>query len=134
MNIIFSLEDEQDTNITIDEDSINIEIDIAKDELEEAENKFELITSAIENLTNVRNHIKKFGITKEFLHLVNTNNSLGSAIGLMLPHYEDDSEVSDVEEVDIPEAEIVIEGLGEAVSKAKDKLLELLKWFREKWG
>ena len=52
----------------------------------------------INNLSFVKSHIKKFGITKEFLHLVNTNNNLGSAIGLMLPHYEDDSEVSDIEE------------------------------------
>ena len=85
------------------------------------------------NLKFIKMHIKKFGITREFLHLVNTNNSLGSAIGLMLPYYESEEENLDqVDEVDIPDVEVVVETIGEAVGKAKDAFVNALKWIWNK--
>lgn len=133
MQLQFSLEDDNDVDIKIDEDSVNIEINAAKTDVEDAEDKLELITSAIDNLVTVKNHILKFGITPQFLHLVNTNNSLGSAIGLALPYYEDDNaDLDQVDKDELPDTEVVLESMEETLGKAKEKFLAALKWLKDK--
>jgi hypothetical protein len=51
-------------------------------------------------------------VTKEFLHLVNSKNHLGSAIGLVLPYYESESEnIDQIDEDEFEEFEGIIGNL-----------------------
>lgn len=136
MDIRFSLEDDNDVDIVIDGDSIQIDIDnpIQK-EVEDGIDAIENILSVINTLNTTRTHIQKFGITKEFLHLTNANNNLGSAIGMSLPYYEsDNANLDQITEDELPDVDIVVETMEEALTKAKDKLLAVLKWFKDKWS
>ena len=80
-------------------------------------NQAEEVSEVLDNLVSIKNHVKKFGITKEFLHIVNNNNHLGSSIGLILPYYESEEEnIDQIDENDIPEVEIVMEGIIEKIA------------------
>lgn len=84
------------------------------------------------NLKFIKMHIKKFGITREFLHLVNTNNSLGSAIGLMLPYYESDGEIGEIEDNNLLNVSLVVEGLNDQINHIKRKIAEVTTSFKNK--
>lgn len=114
MQLQFSLEDDNDVDIKIDADSINIEINNIEDEIGVIDAHLNNLFEVSANLRTVRNHIKKFGITKEFLHLVNENNKLGSAIGLVLPYYENDNaNLDQIDQDELPDVDIVVEAIDE---------------------
>ena len=142
MNLNFSLED-INIEITSDETGDPVEEQMAdeaaQEEVEEASEEVEAVAKfgmqlvdIYQNLTFIKKHVQMFGVTKQMLHLVNANGQLSSAIGLTLPHYESDDEAEDITMDDVPEAEVVVEGLGEAVTKAMDAIKKFFKTMWEK--
>ena len=68
------------------EEETNIDISIVEqnEELESARIKIEEVSKTIENLFLVRDNIKRFGITKELLHLVDDNKQLSNSLKINL--------------------------------------------------
>lgn len=85
----------------VEEQEATEAVEEASEDVEEVAEMGFNIVDVIENLTSLQAHVKKFGVTKQMLHLVNANNQLGDAIGLALPYYEDDDQVDDISEDDI---------------------------------
>lgn len=141
MKMRFGLE--EDTNIEVPgseesaesaaaDQEANEAVEEASEGMEEVVDMGLNICEVIDNLTSLRAHVKKFGVTKQMLHLVNANNQLGNAIDIALPYYESDDEADDINEDDIPAEEVVMEGFGSAMKKAKDAVVKFFKWIWEK--
>lgn len=90
------------------------------------------------NLRSIKNNIKKFGITKEFLHLVNQHNSLSTILNISLPYYESDDLSEDINIENIPDVNVVVEGLNEQIknigNKIKEKFDKLSNSFKQTWS
>lgn len=85
----------------------------------------------IDNFKSIRKHINMFGITKEFLHLVNSDNQLSNALNITLPYYEDDNDEIDLDNLPGVDEELIpsMEGL---IGDAKDNIVKFFKWLKEK--
>ena len=135
----FSLEEDINIDITtddVDDVDINEQQENSEDAVEQAEEEIDTADSTIDylrgvhkNFLTMHRHIQMFGITREFLHLVNSNNNFGSAIGLTLPYYEEDGELGKendkVTEIEVPEEaeiEMAMEGIVEGLKKVYNKL------------
>lgn len=132
MTLAFSLED-IDITVTDNTDDTGADDTVAVQEVEEASEEVENVLARldralgiIDNLSMMRDHVKKFGITRPMLHLMNKNNKLGAAIGMTLPSYESDDEPEDVDPADV-EVEIVVESIGEKLKSAKNWVVEFFK-------
>lgn len=137
--LIFSLEDDINIDIVTDEPSdVDIQESVesteeASDDIEETGETITQLFLVKTNLEVMHRHIQMFGITREFLHLVNKNNNFGSAINMHLGYYkEEDGELGkpekandNITEVDIPEEaeiEMALEGIGNAVKNLYGKI------------
>lgn len=109
---------DNDVDIKVDQDSINIEINNIEDELSTTMNSLDFITTTIDNLITVKQHVQMFGITPQFLHLVDSDKELSNSLNIEL---ETDTDVT-----------VTLEGLGEAIAKGFKWLIEKIKAFG-KW-
>lgn len=145
MNLNFSVEDinieitdaggeevEETVEDQIADQEAQEEVEEASEEVETAA-KFGMQLVAIhENLSFIKQHVQMFGVTKQMLHLVNANGQLGSAIGLALPYYESDDEAADIVMDDVPETEVMVEAIGETLTKWKENVKKFFKMIWEK--
>lgn len=129
MKLTLSLE--SDEVIDVPEEAIIEEIDPGK-EVVEGFKKLDSFFEIIANLKHVQNNIKRFGVTKELIHLINKDRNFSDSTGITLPYYESDDEADDINEDDIPAEEVVMEGFGDAMKKAKDAVVKFFKWIWEK--
>ena len=126
LNIKIALED--DVNIDISDDDINISISETEAELGESETEITDIIEGINancevisNLKTLRTHITKFGVTKPFLHLVNSNGELSSALNILIPSCEEEN-IDQIDENDLPGTEIFVEAIEGTMNKVKEKI------------
>lgn len=120
---------------------LEIEIEIKEDdELEKMEqeevllekeqdliNTFATISSQqeiIRNLKTIQSNIKRFGATKELIHLINQDNNFSLNTGICLPYYESDE--VEIEVPDTAEVEVIVEGISDRIHSIKEKLKESL--------
>lgn len=116
---------------------IEIKEDDALEQMEEEEvllqkeqdliNAFSVIDSQkeiINNLKTIQANIKRFGATKELIHLINHGNNFSLNTGIVLPYYESDD--VEIEVPDTAEVEVIIEGIGDRINSIKEKLKESL--------
>ncbi len=80
----------------------------------------------IRNIAFLRNHVQRFGITKEFLHLVNSNGELSQAFNIMLPSCEEEN-IDQINEDELPEADVFVEAMAEAIDKVKERIQTFFK-------
>ncbi len=79
-------------------------------DLENALNVISSHQEVIRNLKTIQSNIKKFGATKELIHLINQDNNFSSNTGITLPYYESDDveiEVPDTAEVEVISVDLV---------------------------
>lgn len=133
LNLKVSLEDDSEIDYVEEVSPVEEEIEELSGTIEETSEQMDAFTEVITNLSNLRNHIKKFGVTKEFLHLVNGNNNLGKALGLQLPYYEDDEiavpdgEIPEITEEMLPAEEVIMESFEENIKKMINWVIEKFK-------
>lgn len=103
----------------------------ASDEVEEVLKMMREFEEVAMNYIQIGNHVNKMGITRPLLAIANVNGELGQALGLPLPHFEEDSLPTDITDDQLAEVppEVAMEAIGEKISgylsKAKNMLTSL---------
>lgn len=143
LNLKLHAEDDININITTDDDTDPVEDQIEEQETSEAVEetseemetvaKFGMnIVAVIDNLTFLKGHVEKFGVSKQFLHLCNGNGQLNAALGISLPHYESDDIAEDVSLDDIPETDVIVEDFKEKIGNAYEAVKKFFKMIWDK--
>ena len=136
---IVSLGEDVNIDITVDgsteTDAISeaIETKEASEQLTEQMNQLTYQLEALDTIESIKDHLLKFKITKENMHLLNLNGSLNQQLGIFVPAFEEDMETGEVTEPtdkEIEDAntniEITIESLDEKYQKVKANVIKII--------